>query len=170
MGSKTEIALQNAALHLLGDRHYLDVTVTDLVREAKVSRASFYRHYNSFDDVVTAYIKSRGANMMSKLLPILLSGDKEHIINALTEIYSVVETKEDPIINSLPENRPYLQNKINVGPHLLGRSGDLPIDKAFGPFVGYSTIVDIAVAWKKGGFVYPAREVAEYTYWYIWRK
>ena len=170
MGTKTEIALQNAALRLLGKRHYLDVTVTDLVREAKVSRASFYRHYNSFDDVVNAYIKKRGSAMSSKLLPILLSGDKEHIVNALTEIFSVVETKEDPFIGAMPENQLYLQAKINIGPHMLGRSGDLPIDQAFGPFVGYSTIIAIASTWTRGGFAYSAREVAEYTYRYIWRK
>ena len=44
--------IERALVALLARRPLLEITVSDLVREAQVSRMSFYRHYSSISDVV----------------------------------------------------------------------------------------------------------------------
>ena len=44
--------MKKAMVSLLKRKNYLQITVTDLVQEARVARASFYRVYNSIDRVL----------------------------------------------------------------------------------------------------------------------
>ena len=41
--------MMNAIVSLLGKKQYLQITVTDLIKEAGIARVSFYRTYNSVD-------------------------------------------------------------------------------------------------------------------------
>lgn len=48
---KTEERIQNALAELLRSRALADVSVSELAREANVSRATFYAHYDNVSDV-----------------------------------------------------------------------------------------------------------------------
>ena len=45
---------------LMGEKDYSDITVTEVIKRAQVSRASFYRHFSSIGD-------ERGAGRLSSL-------------------------------------------------------------------------------------------------------
>lgn len=47
---KSEI--KKAFMQLLTQKAYMEITVSDLVKKAQVSRMSFYRNFNSMDDVI----------------------------------------------------------------------------------------------------------------------
>ena len=47
---KSEI--EQAFLRLMTQKSYLDITVTDIVQEAKVARVSFYRNFASISEVL----------------------------------------------------------------------------------------------------------------------
>lgn len=47
---KSEI--EQALLRLMTQKSYLDITVTDIVQEAKVARVSFYRNFASISEVL----------------------------------------------------------------------------------------------------------------------
>ena len=48
--AKSEI--EQALLRLMTQKSYLDITVTDIVQEAKVARVSFYRNFASISEVL----------------------------------------------------------------------------------------------------------------------
>ena len=53
--AKSEI--EQALLRLMTQKSYLDITVTDIVQEAKVARVSFYRNFTSISEVLDSIHK-----------------------------------------------------------------------------------------------------------------
>lgn len=51
---KTKKAVKDALLNLLAQKDFKQITITDLAREAGINRATFYMHFNSTHDVVSA--------------------------------------------------------------------------------------------------------------------
>lgn len=169
MKDKVKTLIHGAALELLCEKHYLEITVSDIVRKAGVARASFYRHYDSINDVIDEVVALQEKEILDRFLPVLLSGDEENITDALRSFFGAVKKQRSPWVTLLPDNRQYLLGKLNIGPHMLQRYGDLPIDKAFSPEVGFAVITNIASIWARRGFDYSTEEVAAYAYDFIWR-
>lgn len=48
--------MQDALVALMREKPLAAITVTDVARRARVSRSTFYRNYDSFDDVVRDYL------------------------------------------------------------------------------------------------------------------
>jgi AcrR family transcriptional regulator len=48
--------ITTALLKMLKERDFSDITITDLVKRAGVSRISFYRNYESKEDVLRKHI------------------------------------------------------------------------------------------------------------------
>ncbi len=66
---KTEI--EKALLVLLAKKEYTDITVTDVVKEAKVARVSFYRHFSSISDVLESIADQTVQKLNIELLPLM---------------------------------------------------------------------------------------------------
>ena len=49
---QTRVSIARALLHLLGSKEFSDITVTDIVEEAHVARASYYRNFSSKEDIL----------------------------------------------------------------------------------------------------------------------
>lgn len=54
---KTRTALENALFSLMKKKSFSAITVSDLVREAHVARASYYRNFLSKEDIIHSYIE-----------------------------------------------------------------------------------------------------------------
>ena len=54
--TKTEAAIQNAMLELLSHKPLADITISELSREAHVSRSTFYEHYGNTGDVYDSLV------------------------------------------------------------------------------------------------------------------
>lgn len=52
----TRKCIQDALIILMNKKPYAEITVTDIVKKAGVSRTAYYRNYNSKDDVLENYI------------------------------------------------------------------------------------------------------------------
>ncbi|MCR4901229.1 MAG: TetR/AcrR family transcriptional regulator [Butyrivibrio sp.] len=71
--AKREIA--EAFKELLEEKTYTDITVTDVVKRAKVARASFYRNFSSTSDVME-YIKNNiYSDLNENVIPVVMSDD-----------------------------------------------------------------------------------------------
>ena len=55
--TKTQVKICNALKALLEERDYDDISVTDLVLKADISRSSFYNHFEKKEDVIDLMIK-----------------------------------------------------------------------------------------------------------------
>lgn len=66
---KSEI--ERAFIHLLLEKDYSDITVSDLVNRAQVARMSFYRNFRSLDDVVESISDKIIQEFIPSLIPAL---------------------------------------------------------------------------------------------------
>lgn len=71
---KTEI--ENALVELLSEKPYIDITVTDLVKKANVSRTSFYRNYKSIENVVNSIVEERMQFFEQEIRPVMYSDNE----------------------------------------------------------------------------------------------
>ena len=61
--TKTESAIRNALLKLLAKKPLADVTVSELAREAHVSRSTFYEHFGNPADVYDSIVGEFARNL-----------------------------------------------------------------------------------------------------------
>ena len=58
--------IETAFFELLREKDYTDITVTDIIKKAQVSRGSFYRHYSSISEVMDRAI-SKGLERITDI-------------------------------------------------------------------------------------------------------
>lgn len=63
--------IEKALLALLSKKEYTSITVTDLVKEAKVARVSFYRHFSSIPDVLDSIADQTAQKLNIEFLPLM---------------------------------------------------------------------------------------------------
>lgn len=63
--------IEKALLILLSKKEYPNITVTDLVKEAKVARVSFYRHFSSISDVLESIADQTAQKLNIEFLPLM---------------------------------------------------------------------------------------------------
>ncbi len=114
-GSKSATEkIKSAYISLLRTKSFADVTVTEVAEAAGVSRISFYRAYNSLDELLeectrdTSYIftdilKCTSAEEKRKAW-------KEHVYL----FFKNVENDSFPISLVVPENAPLILTKVNA--------------------------------------------------------
>ena len=68
--------IMNAVMQLMGEKNYMDITVTEIIGKAGVARASFYRNFNSISDVIDALVKEASDEFSEEVLPVLSGTDE----------------------------------------------------------------------------------------------
>ena len=58
--------ITNALLKLMKRQNFNEITIVDIVNEAKVGRVSFYRNFNSKEDVIKKYLDEITNNFMKE--------------------------------------------------------------------------------------------------------
>ncbi len=69
--------MEKALLRLLSQKPLTDISVTDLVREAKVARVSFYRHFSSIADILESLSEQAAELFVSETIPPIHSQDAQ---------------------------------------------------------------------------------------------
>ena len=65
-----------ATAKLLSEKSYLDITVADIVNEAKIARVSFYRNYGSIADVFDNIVDEVFSEISNEIFPVLETKDE----------------------------------------------------------------------------------------------
>ncbi len=104
--------MKKAMASLLKRKNYLQITVTDLVQEAGVARASFYRVYNSIDRVLDDVYIDLKHELLSLFVPYFVNRDIQKLKSLVIDYLQSIKNKSFPTINVLPENRQYLIPKF----------------------------------------------------------
>lgn len=75
----------NAVMKLMTKKSYMDITVTDIINTAQVARASFYRNFNSINDVIEIIADEMSNELIEDVFPTLHSSDerkwREYLFN-----------------------------------------------------------------------------------------
>ena len=86
--AKSEI--EQALLRLMTQKSYMDITVTDIVQEAKVARVSFYRNFASISEVLDSIADATAEKLNIEFLPMLDTTDerkiREYLLNYFYQI------------------------------------------------------------------------------------
>ncbi|WP_409500539.1 TetR/AcrR family transcriptional regulator [Mannheimia glucosida] len=111
---KTRLAIHNALIELIYQKDYENISVQDIVRQAMINRATFYRHYTSKTDVLDEIIADIQNERNALLLGLDKQGfaqslhttaqmmfEKRHIINALRMVKNRRHHFEDDVLAHL---------------------------------------------------------------------
>ena len=75
----------NAVMKLMTKKSYMDITVTDIINTTQVARASFYRNFNSINDVIEIIADEMSNELIEDVFPTLHSSDerkwREYLFN-----------------------------------------------------------------------------------------
>ena len=161
--STVKVAMKKAIVYLMEKKRFLEITVTDLTREANVGRASFYRIYSSIDQVLDDVLVDvkRGVDVR---YPVILSGDEQSIKKIFTLLFEVVKNRTLPFINILPENRHLIFSKFEQvllpeKSHVFSSFGE-----KYRIGIQVSSILSIAMIWAYYGYQEPIDDLVNYTY------
>lgn len=66
----------NAVVRLMTEKSYMDISVTDIISTAQVARASFYRNFNSINDVLDTIVDELSDEFLEDIYPALSSTDE----------------------------------------------------------------------------------------------
>lgn len=90
---KVKIFIEEAFLDLLEEKNYNDITVTDIVKRANVSRTSYYRHYSSIDDIVESITDHMVDDFFTELIPMFDLNDEEKLRFFLTKQFNKIAAR-----------------------------------------------------------------------------
>ncbi|MBP5446184.1 MAG: TetR/AcrR family transcriptional regulator [Acholeplasmatales bacterium] len=108
MARKTKSAkdrISDTLLDLLGKKNYAEIKILELTDKANVARASFYRHFNSIEDVLDYIAEQYTINFNEQIIPLLANNDYnawyKEVHSVLTKIYEKKENFTDILSSNL---------------------------------------------------------------------
>ncbi len=161
---RTCMLIKQALIRILHSKSISAVSVTEICREADVTRSSFYRYYTVPEDVL-AEIEDE---LLEKAKEHISFGDRSHK-NVLTNIFEFIKTNEDInfllLINQIDSKfiekvvSAYYERNINSWQSIKKSSS---VDMAENFFI-FSTAGSLALIrnWIIGGFKETPEELAE---------
>ena len=69
--------IEQAFYDLMKEKDYTNITVTDIIKKAQVSRASFYRHFSSIGEIMEYSLRNLFDKVTDEIIPLLLSSDDQ---------------------------------------------------------------------------------------------
>lgn len=158
--------LGRAYISMLAKKYYLDITVSDLVREAGVGRASFYRLFSSVDDVMNGIADVFYEKVTHEIVPIFFQDRERSLKKFLMEIYSKLRLDGDIGLPILPDNRNYVMSRLakKFEKELIEIENIGTIKDKYILLVNVSIIMTIAKHWMGTGFRESTEEITDLAY------
>ena len=157
-----EEKIKSALIRLLKKKNYLSITVTDIVQEAGVARASFYRVFGSIDKVLDNLYIDLKDRLTKFFIPYYLNRDILKLKDEIRFFLSSIREKNFPLINILPENRQFILPKFeNQFVNYKGVSFNRIEDKYRIPLM-VMTVYSVAMVWAYCGCVEPIDDVIDF--------
>lgn len=156
--------LKVAYISLLCKKKNADITVTELVREADVSRVSYYRSFSSFDDILDECISDAYKYITDILAPHIFEDKKkawkELIVGFLTDLKS----NSLPIPLMVSDNAPLIMSKANEKLSSFFNDRSISSEEKYTTSANLAMLAGVGGRWAKGGFREPIEEIAEFTF------
>lgn len=158
---RSDAALRAAMLALLPRMPFDKMSVRDIVAEAGIGYATFFRHYPSKDALLDAVADEEIAAMMALTAPLLTPSDTRTTCIALTEHVGARREVWKALLTGgasghLRDQFVRLATEVPLPGH---DNGGIPTD--LGVIFGVSATVEILAWWLRQAPDYPADKVAE---------
>lgn len=153
--------IKKAVSDLLEKKRYTEISITDVVREANVARASFYRSFNNIDEVLDSIIEDLKFALFVDTISQIKKIDKESEIEMLRDFLTQVKNKTIPLMNSLFINHVYIMSRLENS--FLYNEEKRGLDRFEIP-TRISVIYIVTFIWATEGYKESPIEMANYLY------
>ena len=96
--------LGNTVLELLGEKNISDIKISELTEKANVARASFYRNFNSFDEVLDYIALGYAKKFNDQIKPMIAEKDYNSWYNVVHKVLLEIYDKKDNFTDTLSSN------------------------------------------------------------------
>ncbi len=129
--SSVKTGIKKAFMQLLLQKAYMDITVSDLINKAHVSRMSFYRNFGSLDNVVESIANDMTQSFNSEFVPVLKENNERKWRELLFEmLYRFIQTQKEFGISFQEFAKTHIGNGIIISrmkEKILQSESELPI-------------------------------------------
>lgn len=99
---KTQEAIFDAFFDLLNDYNFHQISVAQIIAKARIGRSTFYSHFSSKDDLLTAVTEQLFQHVFesssySEHMKSVQSGESESLLDLLTHLFQHFKENEDKI-------------------------------------------------------------------------
>lgn len=105
---RTKQSFKQALLSLLAVKHYDEITITDIVKQADFNRGTFYIHYEQKDDLLR--------DLMDEMLKEMLKSFRETYKGMVRKEVQIIELSTFPIFDHFTKNKEFYQ--LMLGPNI----------------------------------------------------
>ena len=148
---RTRELLQNALITLIDERGYDAIKIQDIVERANIGRTTFYKHYNSKDDLFMScheaivssfqferlhtHLLSREELLESDALPGLIVAF-QHLDETRARLSSIFQGKDGPLILKQIRDRSAKEIEANLRAIMQKADDSIPLDILAGYLAG----------------------------------
>ena len=105
--------ITDAVMQSMAEKNYMDITVTDIVNKAGVARASFYRNFNSINDVIDTIVDEISDELIEDIFPTLYGSDERNWREFLFNHFYRLTRKQRQIGKIHPQNMNVLFSRMD---------------------------------------------------------
>lgn len=158
----------NAVMELLEKKPYMDITVTDIINTAQVARASFYRNFNSINDVIDVIADEISDELIEDVFPTLHSSDERKWREFLFNHFYRFTRKQRQMGKIHPQNRNVLFSRMDN--MIRQKEAELPSETLRDKYlaIGKMGLIDnITRKWMDNGMQETPEEMIDYIMSFI---
>ena len=162
--------MKKGLIRLLGKKKFIDITVTDLIKESGVARASFYRVYKNIDEVVDELVVDLRNDFNTHFRPFASTRDKDGLMNELITFFQREKNSETMFSKIIPENNSLLVTKIQELPVQEEYNEKKDIYRKYLTGMVAIGIIIILETWRRSSFKESPEEMAKFTFDIVFAK
>lgn len=160
--------IMDAFMKLMAEKVYMEITVTDIIKKAGVARASFYRNFNSINDVIDAIVEELFDDLLENILPTLSGTNerkmREFLFNYFYQFLRRKKEMEEIRFENLPILFSRLDNKVEKKEALLSSE---TIKNKYSTVGKMGLINSITRKWMESGAKEAPEEMIDYIMSFI---
>ena len=156
--------LTHAYFVLLSKKPYIDITVSELTKQAGVSRVSFYRNFSTLDEVMEYGLKRFYEIVTKDVLPLFIKDKHLAWKKLIKEIFTHIKLYNEILVGIPHQNVGYLSSKLSKLFENTSDKESTNIQMKYLPFVNLSIVLSIAIVWLESGFLESVDEISEFAY------
>ena len=155
--------ITDAFVLLLAEHHYTDITVTEIVQRAGVSRVSFYRNFRSTAEILSGMVSNVLSALTDAMLPILQSNDRRQWRDFLFRFTYGMQEACMILQGCLPENLAVLESVFAQQVRQLSAlKQPAGLCDKYTPLLLLSSLVTAVMTWFSTGMAESAEELVNY--------
>lgn len=138
---RTRELLQKALIELIGEHGYDAITIQDIVDRANVGRTTFYKHYNSKEDLFMSCHEAiisdfhlsplhplSKEELLSPEIPSEMASAYEHLEQRRARLYPIFQGKDSPLILRQIRDRSAREIEANLRTTFGEAKSIIPLD------------------------------------------